>query len=594
MNSSDFCHEVVDCPGLYVDAFRGHFLRRTQDPDSAFILTHYHGDHYQNLPREGKYQGPALIHCTPTTAALLIQVHEVPSRFVVKHEYGQEFEYVIKDRKRQQPQQRARIVFYDANHCPGACIVLIQLPNGKVHLHTGDMRYHERFQSYPILQKAVANKELDLVYLDTTYSHPKHDFVPQEEAVEAIASQTEQLLSNDSTTTTNSGINTLVLLSCYSIGKEKVLWEASKRTNQLVYVNERKWRMLQCVQGHASEEVSANIIQRCTQNPSASSVHVIPMGLAGEMWPYFRPNFQKCADYVEKLERKYDKVVAFLPTGWANASKWNREHAINKKQVTIQSNKNTTESQQQVRTVEVEIRLMAYSEHSAFSELISFVQYLRPRKVVPTVFSDDNDCRKIENRFRNLLDTTRAKKAFFQCMTKNPVVESAPNKLAVPVTDLSSTSNHKQQEETKRPENCVSLKTEIKLLSDEDADSDVEIIEVDSSATIKEPMTDDKIGVLVAMGFDTAKARQCLKDCRWDLDSAIEVLLQQSRRQQDSVVANQSLSTISNAEFQPLSKRRNEETPSPIDKSELSTSSRKKPRSSPSSLITAFFTKKSP
>jgi DNA cross-link repair 1A protein len=181
MNAADICHEISDCPGLYVDAFRGRFLRRTQDPDSAFILTHYHGDHYQNLQREGKYKGPALIHCTPVTAALLVQVHQVPSTFVVEHEYGQTFEYCIRGKGK----QLAKVTFYDANHCPGACIVLIQLPNGTTHLHTGDMRYHERFKSYPLLREAVANQQLDLVYLDTTYSHPKHDFVPQEEAVEA-------------------------------------------------------------------------------------------------------------------------------------------------------------------------------------------------------------------------------------------------------------------------------------------------------------------------------------------------------------------------------------------------------------------------
>jgi hypothetical protein len=39
------------------------------------------------------------------------------------------------------------------------------------------------------------------------------------------------------------------------------------------------------------------------------------MGLAGEMWPYFRPNYNKCKEYVEKLDKEYDKVVAFLPTG---------------------------------------------------------------------------------------------------------------------------------------------------------------------------------------------------------------------------------------------------------------------------------------
>ena len=312
MNSSDVCHIVQDVPGSYVDAFRGRLLRKTQDPTACFILTHYHGDHYQSLPRDGKYEGPAVIHCSPVTGALLQEIHQVRPDLVASHKYGETFSYTVK-RENGEEKVLAKITFYDANHCPGACIVLIQLPkSGHCHIHTGDMRYHEKFKSYPLLKELAAEKKVDLVYLDTTYSHPKHDFVPQEEAVEAIASQTHEALSSSSA-------KTLVMLSCYSIGKEKVLWEASTRTNQLLYVTEKKMRMLKCVQLHDSQEDAyQKIVNRCTEDASKSDIHVIPMGLAGEMWPYFRPNYVKCKEYVEKLDKEYDKVVAFLPTGKCN------------------------------------------------------------------------------------------------------------------------------------------------------------------------------------------------------------------------------------------------------------------------------------
>lgn len=302
---------------MYVDAFRGRLLRKTQDPTACFILTHYHGDHYQSLPREGKYAGPAIIHCSPVTAALLMEMHQVRSDLVQSHDYGERFEYKVKSRGGKEV--LANITFYDANHCPGACIVLIELPNGHCHIHTGDMRYHNKFKSYPLLKELAAKKKVDLVYLDTTYSHPKHDFVPQDEAVEAIASQTEELLSTSS--------KTLVMLSCYSIGKEKVLWEASNRANQLLYVNERKMKMLKCMQLHDSQD-AYQIMNRCTEDENKSDIHVIPMGLAGEMWPYFRPNFIKCKEYVEKLDKEYNKVVAFLPTGKSLDEKMN-EYYVN-------------------------------------------------------------------------------------------------------------------------------------------------------------------------------------------------------------------------------------------------------------------------
>ena len=439
MNSSDICHQVSDCPALFIDAFRGHFLRdHTKDPDATFILSHYHGDHYTQLPRDNKYRGPAKIHCTPVTARLLVDVHIVPKNLVVEHEYGSTFRHYVGSGK------FANITFYDANHCPGACIILIEMPDGKTtHLHTGDMRYHPRFQSYPLLSESTKQRKIDLVYLDTTYCHPKHDFLAQDDAVDTIASQTQELLLENS----RRPRKTLVLLSCYSIGKEKVIYESSIRSNQLIYVSEKKWKMLRCIQEERSkneklcnqndgyeEGLSSsaykqhhNITDRCTRDAASSDLHVIPMGLAGEMWPYFQPNYQKLAKYVENLssseiennsneilatgrtsQNEYDKVVAFIPTGWADATNWNKKNAISIKLIPISP----------TRSLHVEVRLISYSEHSTFPELVSFVQYLKPRKIIPTVYSDQSHKRQIEGRFRNMLDSTRAKQAFFRSMTK--------------------------------------------------------------------------------------------------------------------------------------------------------------------------------
>ena len=515
MNGADFCHEVDGCPGLYVDAFRGKYLRRTQDPDNAFILTHYHGDHYQNLPRDGKYQGLALIHCTSVTAALLTRVHGIAEQWVIGHDYGQTFHYTIKGQKGKQ----VAITFYDANHCPGACIVVIQFPDGTTHLHTGDMRYHEKFKSYPLLLEAVTAKKLDIVYLDTTYSHPKHDFIPQEEAVHEIADTVVELLGSSPEEMDSKPVNkTLVLLSCYSIGKEKVLWEAATRTNQLVYVTEKKMRMLQCVQEH--EEVSSQIIRRCTQDSAQTPIHVIPMGLAGELWPFFRPNFQKCAEYAHILEQGYEKVVAFLPTGWAHGSKWNREHAVSQKTVLLEGT-----------SIHVEVRLIPYSEHSAFTELVSFVQFLRPRKLIPTVFSDPADYRKIENRFRNLLDIKRAKQAFIGSMKARSVDPNDGDKSLLPSAGDGTDQSEVGCKQPVAEMGFGSCQEVTKQEKDENtscysSDDSVEIVNVKSASQSKDSSDNDpKAASLVAMGFTLDLARQALHECDGDMDQAVDRLL---------------------------------------------------------------------
>lgn len=412
-----------------------------------------------------------MIHCTPITAALLTRVHLVPAQFVVAHGYGETWSH-----------QSTNITFYDANHCPGAAILLIQLVDGTAHLHCGDMRYHDKMKGFPLLAQAVQNRKLDLVYLDTTYGHPKHDFMPQDEAVDAIASTVCDELSKTR--------RTLILLSCYSIGKEKVLWECASRTNQLVHVTTKKYNMLECIlQGEG--DVSNQILDKCTLDPSKTDIHVIPMGLAGEMWPYFRPSYHKCAEYVEGLDKMYDAVVAFLPTGWADASKWNKKNNITSKQVDYKRKQGS---------IHVEIRLVGYSEHSAFSELQSFVNFLKPRKVIPTVFGDDNDRRKIENHFRNMIDSTRAKKTFFKTMT------SGSHVLPMGATHVSPVASLVMASSSPPPPSWQA-----------------------SSSSKKRKATapsSENIRTLVAMGFNSDAVQSALIMHANNLDSALNDLLE--------------------------------------------------------------------
>jgi hypothetical protein len=624
MNSAGICHQISGCE-IYVDAFHGHFLRNhTKNSEATFLLSHYHGDHYQNLPRDNKYKGPALIHCSHVTARLLIEVHKVQQRFVVRHDYGETFTHRIIQRNKKRPKKQCgernddddfddklggvvdnvKITFYDANHCPGACIILIELPDGKTtHLHTGDMRYHPRFQSYPLLQKAVQQRTLDLVYLDTTYCHEKHDFVPQEEAIESIASQTQELLSENCSKHNNSK-NTLVLLSCYSIGKEKVLYEASKRSKQLVYVSEKKWKMLECIQQDESqsqphefqkeEDISSssqplshhqqqhqqqqqqhldqhtNILDRCTRDSTLSDLHVIPMGLAGEMFPFFRPNFLKIAKYVEELSslvetknnedinrtdsagdipslkekqrqyREYDKVVAFIPTGWANASNWNKKNAISTKTVQLSS----------LMSLQVEVRLVSYSEHSSFPELLSFVEYLKPRKIIPTVYSDQNHYQQIERRFRSMIDSTRAKQAFFRSMIKN-----APNDNL-----LSDDKNHSTTRNDKSNMNAYDD-------GDDESNEEIEIVDVIEAknpplannvkgANHKKIINDDKINTIVTMGFDKQRAVFFLEKYHGNIQACIDILLSEGEQKDEDNYHKQSIGTSSSCSSTTVKKRK--------------------------------------
>eukprot|EP00978_Attheya_sp_CCMP212_P044951 scaffold328098_cov24-Attheya_sp.AAC.1 len=84
-------------------------------------------------------------------------------------------------------------------------------------------------------------------------------------------------------------------------------------------------------------EAFRQIIHRCTTDVTTSDLHVIPMGVAGELWPYFRPNFNECAKYAHALNhhKRYQRVVAIVPTGWADGSNWNKKNAISTRTVDL-------------------------------------------------------------------------------------------------------------------------------------------------------------------------------------------------------------------------------------------------------------------
>jgi hypothetical protein len=71
------------------------------------------------------------------------------------------------------------LIMYDANHCPGAAILVYRLSEEtKWSVHCGDMRYHPKMKVYPLLRDNAG--KIDRVFLDTTYgSNSKCEFLPQ-------------------------------------------------------------------------------------------------------------------------------------------------------------------------------------------------------------------------------------------------------------------------------------------------------------------------------------------------------------------------------------------------------------------------------
>lgn len=366
MQQDKSAHYIPGLPHCLIDGFK-HSLEHIVDFNQRiYFLTHFHSDHYTGL-----FQGwkAGHIYCSTTTARLLINVHKVRNTHLIHPvEIGDTIAI-----------PGAKVTFLDANHCPGAALLLFQLDNGLVHLHTGDMRYHPRMKTY----EALRTVKIDKVFLDTTYAHPKHQFRPQADAIQDIIRQARDFLFLH-------GDQGLVYLSAYNLGKERVIFAVQDALNRRpIYMDMDKIRIMQQIEGGA-ERVSSGLF---TSDPLKANIHICGMGFAGHVGQYFRANFDNLAHHThllndEKLARQqaceseggvgsdeglqlqpFSHVLAFIPTGWAESSSYNKSHSFQ-----AQDN--------------IAVQLIPYSEHSQYQELMEFVEFLKPREVVPTVFAD--------------------------------------------------------------------------------------------------------------------------------------------------------------------------------------------------------------
>ena len=61
------------------------------------------------------------------------------------------------------------MTFYEANHCPGAVMILVKGPKGTV-LHTGDFRFKPDMLAY------FKDEKIETLFLDNTFACPDQNF----------------------------------------------------------------------------------------------------------------------------------------------------------------------------------------------------------------------------------------------------------------------------------------------------------------------------------------------------------------------------------------------------------------------------------
>ena len=320
-------------------------------PGDVHFLTHFHADHYVGLSK--KWTAP--IYASAITAALVTRRLGIAAHMLVTLPMDTPTEI-----------DGALVTCIDANHCPGAVLLLFELRDGRCVLHTGDFRYEPSTMAlHPAVRRVLSSGQgLDALYLDTTYLKPAYRFPTQAAAVRHVVDTCRLLQPNQ---------RTLVLFGSYSIGKERVFLQVSRELGVPIHVERQKMRLLECMSLPTDDQARLFTLGPDGRG-TGSGLGGVPGGAGLARWrvvPMGHLRAPKLRALLAASRASFDAIVAFRPSGWCfNGGSGGSGGAAGR---TVRLGKDLT-------IVEV-----PYSEHSSFDELRMCVRDLRPRKIVATV-----------------------------------------------------------------------------------------------------------------------------------------------------------------------------------------------------------------
>eukprot|EP00668_Euglena_longa_P012238 GGOE01014673.1.p1 GENE.GGOE01014673.1~~GGOE01014673.1.p1 ORF type:complete len:713 (+),score=107.91 GGOE01014673.1:34-2139(+) len=336
--ATDGYHSTRTVPGtpcFTVDGFK-HVRPECQH----FFLTHFHTDHYEGLRKSFR---AGTIYCSQVTANLVIHVLGVSPDCVQPLPLDVKVDVC-----------GIQVVATDANHCPGAVMLLFHTPWG-TSLFTGDFRYDPRMRSNATLLPLARHPTccVEALYLDNTFGTPKSAFPPQAEVIQHVVDRCVSVAAESR--------RCLLLIGTYTIGKERVFTAVGRALSCPVYVEADKFQALQLM----GFDMDAFRLMADWQ-PGSAPCCVVAL-------PMMALSFKRVEAYRQqgglpflggRPIAEFDTIVAFCPTGWSSGA---------------------SGSYSRRQQGPFEVHTVPYSEHSSFNELLEFVEFLRPKGIIPAV-----------------------------------------------------------------------------------------------------------------------------------------------------------------------------------------------------------------
>ncbi|KAH6916070.1 DNA cross-link repair protein pso2/snm1 [Coprinopsis sp. MPI-PUGE-AT-0042] len=381
-------YKVLQGMPIAVDAFKYGAIPGI----TAYFLTHAHSDHYTNLSKSWSH-GP--IYCSQATANLIMHMLGVDPKWVVPLPMNEAVEVPGTG--------GVKVTLIDANHCPGSSLFFFE---GKQTVNAGDTSFKSSFvgservfrylhcgdfRASPqhILHPAVKGKEIDHVYLDTTYLDPKYTFPPQALVISACADLAQKLVAGEpvkKTGTISSWVSAgpkgkgkeadkpaLFVVGTYSIGKERIVKAVAHALDSKIYCDKRKTALFKC-------QEDPELHSMLTSNPADAVVHVLPLNMI---------TTDKLKPYLDRFAGQYSKVIGFRPTGWTYVQPSGTDQLPSVSTIltrTVQKSYTCEDLKPNVKSPPgVQIYPVPYSEHSSFYELTCFAMSFNWKKMIATV-----------------------------------------------------------------------------------------------------------------------------------------------------------------------------------------------------------------
>jgi DNA cross-link repair 1C protein len=234
---STFDGIVREFPRIRIDFFRMH---PSHPPPLACFLSHIHSDHLQGLE---SLKSP-FVYCSAATRRLLLRMEKYPHRMNFmkgvlesRKQHYRHLKLVLKAIPLQcpteielDPLEKIRVTLFDANHCPGAVMFLIE-GERKAILYTGDIRsepwwVNSLARNPVLLPYTTGLKQLDTIYLDTTFAVKEDIYKKFPSKAEGI----HELLKKAS----QYSPETLFYLNAWTLGYEEVWIALSSLLNSSV------------------------------------------------------------------------------------------------------------------------------------------------------------------------------------------------------------------------------------------------------------------------------------------------------------------------------------------------------------------------